>query len=374
MQTNTPRVRLREASRSHIPALDGLRGLAVAAVMVAHLPAEAAAKLQRIFPQLMHMSGYLGVDLFFVLSGFLITRILLTDREQGTPLRFFLARRCLRIFPVYYLVLSIYALVSPSVELLWCAAYLSNFYYAFVSDHSLLRHTWSLCIEEHFYLFWPLLVHRLSARWSLRLLWVLLLVSLGSSLALVLQHVPHAASLIYQGTLSRMWSLAMGAWVAFAQRGHCRQPFVRAWPYLAIGGVVAACAAGLAVQGRAALAYLVMVPGYSLVSLGLLLLAVASGNEGSFGRVLNSAALRRTGRISYGLYLFHPFAYRLFLRPIGEEPSVGLVFRCLAGVETAFIAASLSFRFFESYFLRLKARFEPAARLVLAREGAAQRG
>jgi peptidoglycan/LPS O-acetylase OafA/YrhL len=348
-------------SRSHLATLDGLRGVAVALVMITHLPAEPAAQIHRLIPQLMHMGGYLGVDLFFVLSGFLITRILLADRVSGAPLKYFLIRRCLRIFPLYYLVLLLNAAFSPSVALVWCAVYLSNYYFAFVADENLLRHTWSLCVEEHFYLFWPVLARYLPTRLSYRLLFLVMAISLGSSCALALTRVPHAATLIYGGTLSRVWSLALGGLVAYSRFGaEGRPPAWRAALPLGVGSASVLVAVVLAASGRTALAYLVMVPAYSFISLAALLLALATASSATVvGRGLRARPLRFTGRISYGLYLFHPFAYHLFLARHGERLSVGLIARAGLGVLLAFAVAAISFKYFESYFLKMKSKFVP---------------
>ena len=95
--------------------------------------------------------GNAGVDLFFALSGFLITRILLNERAKGAPLRYFMARRALRIFPIYYLTLAVTAVIAPRDPLLLPAAdYVSNFVGALDPQPSTLVRTWSLCVEEHF--------------------------------------------------------------------------------------------------------------------------------------------------------------------------------------------------------------------------------
>lgn len=344
--------------RQHWPTLDGLRGIAVAMVLVTHLPSEPAAQIQRFLPQLMQMGGYLGVDLFFVLSGFLITRILLSDRERGVPLRFFLARRCLRIFPVYYLLLALNAVFAPDMALVWCATYLSNYYFAFVDDNSLLRHTWSLCVEEHFYMLWPLLAHRLAPRVSRRALFGLMGLSLASSAYFVAAQVPHAASLVYQGTLSRVWSLALGAMVAYSAWGSSARP--PRWVIVACAGLGCSFAALAIVLGALRLtppAYLAMVPGYSLLSLSALLASLASTPKDWLGRALTVAPLRYTGRISYGLYLFHPFAYRALMSPLGERMSLEFLGRAALGVAAAFIAATVSFYLFERHILKLKSHF-----------------
>src|SRR5687768_1805284 len=170
---------------SHWPALDGLRGTAVIAVLVCHyavlLPRTPAVGLLEI--------GWAGVDLFFVLSGFLITGILLDAR--GTPhyLRNFYARRALRIFPLYYGFLAVTLLVSLAVKLapgasheglrhLWAAqpslwTYTANYWMpaqtAWSPWSEVVIPLWSLSVEEQFYLVWPLVVCRLSERGLVRL-------------------------------------------------------------------------------------------------------------------------------------------------------------------------------------------------------------
>lgn len=346
------------AERSHYPALDGLRGLAVIAVLIAHLPSAAAGRIHSALPQLMHMSGYWGVDQFFVLSGFLITRILLSDRINGTPLRFFLIRRCLRIFPIYYATIALFAVLAPSMALVWCALYLSNYYFVFNSDWHLLRHTWSLCIEEHFYVVWPLVVYRLSPRASRKALFLLMGLSLSFSSLLVIARVPQAASLIYQSTPSRVWSLGIGALLAYASGGLFRFPTVRPAPYALCGFIFCAAAVFAARSGRGALAYLAMVPGYSLISFALVL-AVVVGDKlpALFSRLLGSRPLRLTGKISYGLYLYHPIVYGALLHGHDAQPSGNLLLRCVLAIVAAFGLSAASYRYFESYFLRLKEKF-----------------
>jgi peptidoglycan/LPS O-acetylase OafA/YrhL len=196
-----------------IASLDGLRALAILAVMWEH------SNLIRLPSQIHGMvrPAYLGVDIFFALSGFLITRILLHDRARGVPLRFFLMRRFLRIFPIYYLTLAVVAVWRPGPDVGWSALYLSNFYFAFNSDPSLLRHTWSLAVEEHFYLFWPLMVYGLKLHWSRALAWFFPIMGVGCGVALI-SFAPEAwpvGNLIYRGTMFRITSLALGALVAF---------------------------------------------------------------------------------------------------------------------------------------------------------------
>jgi peptidoglycan/LPS O-acetylase OafA/YrhL len=137
--------------------LDGLRAVAVSLVLYAHFFAADGSHW-----------GHIGVRLFFVLSGFLITRLLLEARaddrfEATTALQSFYARRALRIFPPYFAVLVfvwLISLESSKTVLAWHALYLSNFWYALQNEWTpwFLCHTWSLSIEEQFYIVWPLII------------------------------------------------------------------------------------------------------------------------------------------------------------------------------------------------------------------------
>ena len=158
-------------SLSRLPCLDGIRAVAAMMVMVFHFVGhhgEPRAIVQA------SVIGQTGVDLFFVLSGFLITRILLASRQSEHYFRSFYARRTLRIFPLYFGFLAIYFFllpllfgepIPPAPTQLWSWFYLENVPQTFVSLRtSGPGHFWSLAVEEHFYLIWPLLVFSLSRR------------------------------------------------------------------------------------------------------------------------------------------------------------------------------------------------------------------
>src|SRR5262249_34220180 len=121
------RARLGAALPRHIPVLDGLRGIAVLLVLWSHVPLVTPGYPQWL--QWAHVAvgpGCPGVEIFFVASGFLMPRILLAERERGLAVRWFLLRRVLRIFPIYYLLLAVMLAVDPRPEIAWCALYLSN--------------------------------------------------------------------------------------------------------------------------------------------------------------------------------------------------------------------------------------------------------
>src|SRR6478735_7238859 len=179
----------------HVPALDGLRGVAILVVMLFHMAmVPPIGRVASVWASVTHFGG-LGVDIFFVLSGFLITGILLNAREQPHYFRNFYARRALRIFPLYYAVVFLSLVVLPRAmpwtvakfgtvnrEAVWYWFHLSNFAIArrgaFV--HGVLDVSWSLAIEEQFYLIWPAIV-LFASRTGLRLLCLSLIV--GSCMA-----------------------------------------------------------------------------------------------------------------------------------------------------------------------------------------------
>lgn len=204
------------------PELDGLRTLAVTLVLIAHLPFAAGFLPWDILKwggAALH-AGYLGVDIFFVLSGFLITRILLSDRAQptGPTVRIFFLKRILRIFPIFYLtVLYCWVVLDiPTSEVVANLLYVSNYYYSVVDDMSPLRHTWSLSVEEQFYLFWPFVVLLVPlARLNAVIVWgTVAIVILSVVLACLLLDPETAKLLTVRGVTFRILSLAAGAYMA----------------------------------------------------------------------------------------------------------------------------------------------------------------
>ena len=341
-----------------ISQLDAVRGLAILIVM-SHNEGNAfpSLHLQTIFA-----SGWMGVDLFFVLSGFLITGILLDAKGSDGFFRNFYARRCLRIWPLYYaLILFMFVLVPllrPAQAAMifqrsspWWAYpfYLQNF---LVTDSQgavgPLGVTWSLAIEEQFYLVWPLVVRYLSTA-QLRLLCLAVIAtSPFVRLYLSTEHVD-----LYTNLFCRLDGLMWGAFIAALIREPGFEPGRHrrlAWSVLTI-----ALPLGLATDGRGVqwIVYSLSV----LASAGLVYLALFS-TAPWLQRILSSRTLAFTGTISYGLYLLHKLPFDLIKGRTFEHPAI--VFAVM--IAAAYLLAIASWYLFERPFLRLKRFFQPRGR------------
>jgi peptidoglycan/LPS O-acetylase OafA/YrhL len=337
-----------------IPQLDAVRGIAILVVMF-HNERDAfpSLHLQAVFA-----SGWMGVDLFFVLSGFLITGILLDAKNSASFFRNFYARRCLRIWPLYYALL---VLMFVAVPLLrpgqasivfershpWWAYpfYLQNFLVP-VSTNAVgaLAVTWSLAIEEQFYLLWPLVVRYLSRS---RLRQISLAVVLGSPFVR-LYLSGHGVDL-YTNPFCRLDGLMAGAFFATLVREprfEARRYVNAAWALLAVALPLALATDGRGVQW--------IVYSFSvLASAGLVYLALFSPTRW-LQRILNSRPLMFTGTISYGLYLLHKIPFDMVKGRSFDHPALAFALLLAA----TYVLASASWYLFERPFLRLKRFFQ----------------
>jgi peptidoglycan/LPS O-acetylase OafA/YrhL len=315
-----------EGSRSphtYLPALDGLRAFAVAAVVLYHLG------LPRF------RGGYLGVDLFFVLSGFLITGLLRGEweRRDGVDFGRFYARRARRLLPALFLLLA--ALVAWMVwrdetvldpgglrrDIVATLGYVANWrfvaagqsYFDQFADPSPLRHAWSLAIEEQYYLLWPLLLlglFRLTKGNARRVLWATLALAAVSAVAMAVLFAPGGdPSRVYYGTDTRAFELLGGSALALLLAGRrSRLP-----DGVGLAAMAVLVAAWLTVGDDAEWMYR---GGFVAVTVlgGLAVAAVAREDLGPFGRFLSLPPLRAIGKISYGIYLWH-WPVIVLLRP-----------------------------------------------------------
>jgi peptidoglycan/LPS O-acetylase OafA/YrhL len=369
-------------SRSHLPVLDGLRGLAILLVMFHHMRIMTGqAYCDQAVSALMN-GGWIGVDLFFVLSGFLITGILLDAKHRSKYFINFYARRTVRIFPLYYAVIFFVLVILPQSShpvlarlgrvtgdetLYWL--YLSNFLIAFRGSFpkTMLDVSWSLAIEEQFYLLWPAMVLSFERRTLMRICVALM------GTALLVRSVMTAASFsafsIYVLTPARMDALAVGAWVALAARGQ------EGMGQLVPRARTVAWTAGLAVLGLMAWGHMhyesavVHTAGFTAQALffgAILILAVSAQSGGRLNRFLGHPGLTLFGRYSYALYFFN-LPVRIILQDtLFAQPWLPRVWNsqlpeqlcfCLLMTAVTLTAALVSWHFYEKHFLKLKKYF-----------------
>ncbi|HEX5760501.1 MAG TPA: acyltransferase [Thermoanaerobaculia bacterium] len=368
---------------AHLPALDGVRGVAILLVLLLHFTVYGgpppSALPDRIFHELA-AAGWVGVDLFFVLSGFLITGILYDAKGSRRYFRNFYARRVLRIFPLYYGSLLIFLVLLPALfpehaglqslrrDGPWYWAYLSNVLVAREGwpEFGALGHFWSLAVEEQFYLLWPVVVLLCSRRTLMVLCLTLVAASFALRVGLGLAGRETAAFVL---TPARIDALAAGGLLALAARGpHGLRPLSRWARPAAAASAVALASLFVWRRGLPAEDFVVSTVGYTLLAClfaALVLLALTSPPQAALGRLFASSGLVFFGRYSYGLYVFHhPL---LFLKPqalsYGALPTVlgsrlpGLLLFLLAATAVSAAAAFLSWHLYEKQFLKLKERF-----------------
>ncbi len=341
-----------------IKALDSIRGVAILLVLWDH--SLGVSTLNDRFLRFL-LPGHFGVDIFFVLSGFLITRILLSGKANGDSISLFLARRFLRIFPIYYLLLALFVVLRPDKELIWCATYLSNFYFCFHESNSPLLHTWSLCIEEHFYLIWPFIIFFLPRRGSFFAAGIIIVASILSAFVLVFAPTRELRTLVSFGSMSRFSSLALGGVLAFIEQSIRSNP--RKVAAISVLGFFLTFGIGMAsiyLRPKHFGQFLTLVGGIPASTSTVMLGIILNESTSWLGWMVNGQLLRSIGRISYGLYLYHfPILYSLGLMDKGADPQP---LKFLLGLFLSFACAILSFRLLEQPILRLKDRCRPSPR------------
>jgi peptidoglycan/LPS O-acetylase OafA/YrhL len=367
----------------HLPALDGVRGFAVLGVACSHLFPGTPHSAFEYYVHSFFAFGATGVDLFFALSGFLITGILYDSLPDPGFFRKFYARRVLRIFPLYYGVLAVFALAALVFglnfhnELFSLALYLqnTNLIAQRIRDYHgptalPLTHFWSLAVEEQFYLVWPITVFLLRARRRLLVFCaaVLLLSPILRAFLLL-----HAASyfMVETNTLCRSDSLLAGAALALLFRSRLHDHVLRAaaWIFLA-GAASAVLLVHLSNHGpflNTHFGYQIFLAfefsAIALASVGVIALSLGSA---LISRLCTLHPMRWLGKYSYGIYVLHLILFSYLEEPLRcffsihftPNKAVDVVATGLLIFLLSLIAAYLSYHLYEKHFLRLKRFFD----------------
>jgi peptidoglycan/LPS O-acetylase OafA/YrhL len=371
-----------------MPALDGVRGIAITLVLFYHFAiysgfqtSMAGVLDQAIFRVV--TVGWSGVDLFFVLSGFLITGILYETKGDERYFRNFYMRRVLRIFPLYYGTLFVFFFVAPHLiwmgdqfaavqaDQLWFWTYLINIKMAISGWPAQvdLGHFWSLAIEEQFYVVWPLVVFLANRKTLIRICLFCIALALGLRIALYVWPLG-AVIAPYVLTPARLDALAVGALIAVWARGPKGLKVLHPWirPAIVAPGILLAAI----FLWHRRLAYMevpMRTVGFTILAVffgGVLALAVVQPPESRWGRFFSHPALRFMGKYSYGLYVIHHIViagldrrgFQTAVLPTlwGSHLPGLVIFSLVAGSISIFLAL-LSWYLWESQCLRLKRYF-----------------
>jgi peptidoglycan/LPS O-acetylase OafA/YrhL len=318
------------SNSTYRPEIDGLRAVSVLLVILHHLGFSAVS------------GGYIGVDVFFVISGYLISKIVASQIQDGSfSLKNFYKRRIIRLAPAYFLVLAITTLASMMVMLpaellayfksvIFSTLFSANFfmwrevggYFGVLADHVPLLHLWSLAVEEQFYIFWPLVLLALFKVVRAKHIWIVVAIAALVGLWVSEWGVNNYRAAAYYLMPTRAFELMIGALITFL-------------PRLRVNAGIANSATllGLVLIMHPALTYTKesFFPGLNALSpcLGAALIIAFSSNTGDVvGRVLASAPLNFVGRISYPAYLWHwPLIVflKIYLVEINIYIAVGVV-------------------------------------------------
>lgn len=367
--------------KTRFPALDGIRALAVTLVFLVHYGGGSHGGRPLKLLNAIRLQGWIGVDLFFVLSGFLITGILFDTRKDSHFFQRFFARRSLRIFPVFYMVFFILLLLTPIFHYQWHWLHLTFLVYMgnFFANHDwslyrlackthphatvFLDHLWSLCVEEQFYLLWPIVIWTVRDR--MRLIWTACGISVLSLFlrigAVALLPINIAAIWIPRTLPFRMDTLLIGGILALLLRGPNADRWQRYCRPIALVGSILL----LIFFAEAAKFTWTLTIGFSLIAVtGAGWIGYALRQDSLAFKFFHLRPLRVLGKYSYGFYLYHLLYYSAWLHVLNvvirRTHSIfwGGILVLPCNFFAAFLLAKLSYDLVEVRFLRWKSRFE----------------
>lgn len=359
------------------PGLDGVRAIAVLLVFSVHTISVWTLNI-----------GWVGVQVFFVLSGFLITGILYDSREQPNRWRNFYTRRALRIFPLYYFVWFLIAALTPMLRLEWhrldalWLLYLGNYIQLFAGNDSLhqlssshshfrivVEHFWSLAVEEQFYLLWPMIVFAIGRRQTLIRLCIAAVPAIFA-LRLLLDFVAPAwmlhLDLLRYSVFTQADAFLIGGFMALCSRGPEWQRMRSSGAVLFLGsaGLIAAHQifqiARFHTHGELSTSSpWVTTFGFTLIDLaaaGLILMAMQPRTI--VNRLCSLRFIARLGVISYGFYVYHMILLHAVLPAVPHHGRSALFAPFVLAFDfgIVYLVSDLSYRYLETPFLRLKDR------------------
>lgn len=366
--------------RGHIAELDSIRAIGICIVLINHFWPENLSSVLFHFGQL----GWIAMDAFFVLSGFLITGILLDTRSRSDYFSNYYIRRSLRIFPIYYATLLAAIILmklgrggaeykeflhnwgSPA----WFFFYVGNFKVVYLNKWPPLKYftvLWSLQIEEQFYLLFPFAVRYMRRENLTRLLWLLVVLSPLFRLAFYLWN-PNNMIIQYELLPCHMEGLALGALIAIRFRTgpwEVSKPRLLALTTgLMLVTVIGSCLSKAPLPHMSHLSLFARLPGYTISSFAAagLVIALVVFRGSTYTRLLRTAPIRYMAAISYGIYLLHMLVAR-FVRSwggVGIHVTYGTFLHFFAVVSLTIVAASISWFAFERPLARLKDRIAPS--------------
>ena len=347
------------SKNKHIIELDAVRAIAALSVMLLHfIPSLISENNIVIYLKKYHSIFQFGVPIFFVLSGFLISRILFKSKNEDGFFKNFYIKRSLRIFPLYYLVCVLIFFVVPyffsnatplSINEFWPnLIYIQNFFISFHIPYQGPNHFWSLAVEEHFYLIWPLIIYYLDFKKIKYLIFVFLIFQPLLRIILINQKVD-----VYYLTFTRLDELLYGCLLAIYElenkkisKKELSLVLVLSLVFLALF-LIFSGSSNIIIQGFK----------YSFFGyLFFVLVGFVALNKSDKLYFLKSKILAYTGKISYGLYMFHPFVFYYYFLYNSTKYSIVSFIACFG---ITYLISSLSYYLFEKPILNLKKYFVP---------------
>lgn len=344
-----------------IRTFDCVRGYGALVVLFAHLPVLAGSSVSRLFNFSVYQFniGYILLDMFFVMSGFLITSIILQEKEKNTfSFKQFYLNRSLRIFPIYYLTIILVAVFISTDYLIYPLFFIANYFFAFHNEVHPLNNTWTLAVEEHFYLLWPVLLSAFSLK-QCKIITGFIIPLTALITVIIVSYIldpDTASSLVYLGTTTRCLSISLGAFLAFNKSwliNLSKQRFEK---------IILSCI-GIYIlfYFMPVLPVLNKVPQYArlvcivpVISTLLIIISFRVNFSGDtlLKKIIFNDVINYIGLMSYGLYLFHYPVFYYFHMIDWQTPVTDDTGTYWLAIASAFLLTIISYHFVEKPVIR----------------------